>query len=88
MRSPWFSGLLFLAVAVVVMAALLVAGRVRAPIVIVGALLSVSVVGDLQVRQDDRLNERGSLRLMADPLRRRPLVLTRRPGGEAGGRTR
>src|SRR5664280_1298350 len=59
-----------------------------APIVIVGALLSVSVVGALQVRQDDRLNERGSLRLMADPLRRRPLVLTRRPGGEAGGRTR
>gem|GEM_PF-2957605 len=55
---------------------------------IVGALLSVSVVGALQVRQDDRLNERGSLRLMADPLRRRPLVLTRRPGGEAGGRTR
>ena len=30
MRSPWFSGLLFLAVAVVVMAALLVVGRVLA----------------------------------------------------------
>ena len=30
MRSPWFPGLLFLAVVVVVMAALLVAGRVLA----------------------------------------------------------
>src|SRR5450759_2555076 len=37
-------------------------GSLGAPIVIVGALLLVSVVGALQVRQNDRLSERGSLR--------------------------
>src|SRR5664280_2017196 len=41
-------------------------GSLGAPIVIVGALLLVSVVGALQVRQDDRLSERSSLRALKD----------------------
>jgi hypothetical protein len=65
-------------------------GRVLAawalPLVIVGAVLLVSVVGALQMRQDDRLSERGFLRLMADVVRRLPLLLAqRRARAQEGG---
>jgi TRAP-type uncharacterized transport system fused permease subunit len=90
LRSPWFSGLFYLAVLVVIVALLLAVGRVLAawalPLVIVGAVLLVSVVGALQMRQDDRLSERGFLRLMADVVRRLPLLLAqRRARAQEGG---
>jgi beta-lactamase regulating signal transducer with metallopeptidase domain len=37
---------------------------VAAALVVVAAALLVSIVGALQMRQDDRLSERGFLRLM------------------------
>jgi hypothetical protein len=81
LRSPWFSGLFYLTLLVVVVALLLVAGRVLAlwafPLVAAAAALLVAVVGALQLRQDDRLSERGFLRLMADVLHRLPLLLAR-----------
>ncbi len=81
LRSPWFSGLFYLTVVVVVVALLLVAGRVLAlwalPVVIVGAVLLVTVVGAFQLRADDRLAERNFVKLMGDVLRRLPSVFTR-----------
>jgi hypothetical protein len=81
LRSPWFSGLFYLTVVVVVIALLLVAGRVLAlwalPVVVVGAVLLVTVVGAFQLRADDRLAERNFVKLMGDVLRRLPLVFTR-----------
>lgn len=84
LRSPWFSGLFYLAVLVVVVTLLLVAGRVLAlwalPIVVVAAALLVSSIGALQMRQDDRLSERSFLQLMGDVFRRLPLLLARTRG--------
>lgn len=81
LRSPWFSGLFYLVVVVVVVALLLVVGEVIAPwalpLVVVGAVLLVSVVGALQLRADDRLHERNFVTLMGDVLRRLPLVFAR-----------
>ena len=81
LRSPWFSGLFYLTVVVVIVMMLLVVGRVLAlwalPLVILGAVFLVSVVGALQMRQDDQLSERGFLRLMADVFRRLPLLTSR-----------
>jgi hypothetical protein len=63
LRSPWFSGLFYLMVAVVIVSLLLVFGRLAPwwafPLVVLGAILLVSVVGALQMRQDDRLSELG-----------------------------
>ena len=63
------------------MVLLLVVGRVLAvwvlPVVAVAALLLITVVGALQMRQDNRLSERGLLELMADVLKRLPMLLPR-----------
>lgn len=84
LRSPWISGSFYLAVAVVVVAMLLVVARVLSiwalPAVLVAALLLVMAVGAYQLRQDDRLTERGFLALMTDVLKTLPLVAKRASG--------
>ncbi|MGW6700027.1 hypothetical protein [Nocardia sp. NPDC055049] len=81
LRSPWFSGLFYLAVLCVVIVLLLAAGRVlpiwSLPVVVAAAAILVSVVGALQMRQDDRLSERGFLALMGDVFRSLPTLLSR-----------
>ncbi|MDQ7807563.1 hypothetical protein Q5425_27830 [Amycolatopsis sp. A133] len=86
LRSPWFSGLFYLTAVVVITTLLLAVARILAlwalPVVIIGAVLLISVVGALQLRADDRLSERNFVKLMGDVLRRLPLVFRReRPGG-------
>ena len=75
------SGSFYLAAAVVIIVLLLVVGRMLTiwalPLVLVGALLLVMIVGAYQMRHDDRLSEKGFLRLMADVLKRLPLVAAR-----------
>lgn len=81
LRSPWFSGLFYLTLTVVVVALVLASGRVLAlwalPVVVAASALLISIVGALQMRQDDRLSERGFVRLMGDVLRRLPLLIGR-----------
>ena len=91
LRSPWFSGFFYIVVLAIVVGLLLVVASVLpawvVPIVIVGAVLLVALVGALQMRQDDRLSEKGFLQLMADVFRRLPLLLPRKQdkhGPEAG----
>ncbi|MEV4050770.1 hypothetical protein AB0J55_06240 [Amycolatopsis sp. NPDC049688] len=82
-RSPWVSGSFYLTVFLAVVAILLVAARVLSiwvvPIIVVGGLLGVSVVGALQLRHDDRLSERGFLKLMMVAVGRLPAMLVRSP---------
>lgn len=84
MRSPWLSGLFYLMVAVLIISLLLVVGHLAPwwafPLVVLGAVLLVSLVGALQMRQDDHLTEVGFLKLMGDVLRRLPLVVPRTAG--------
>src|SRR3569833_1662951 len=81
LRSPWFSGLFYLTGVVVVVALLLVAGRVLAlwalQVVVVGAVLLVTVVGAFLLRADNQLAERNFVKLMGDVVRRLPLLFTR-----------
>lgn len=84
-RSPWLTGTFYLLALAVIIALLLAAGRLlpiwALPVVLVGAPLLLSVVGAFQLRQDDRLTERGFLKLMTDALRQLPLLL--RPPGRS-----
>ncbi len=83
-RTPWASGAFYLVCVMVVIALLLVVGRVLAawtlPVVIIGAVVIVATVGALQLRQDDRLSERGFLSLMQDTLRHLPRLAGRGNG--------
>lgn len=54
------------------------------PIVVVGVALVVSIVGVLQLRQDDRLSEIGFVRLMGDTLKLLPLAFGRREREASG----
>jgi len=48
------------------------------PLVAIGSLLGVAVVGAFQLRQDDRLNEERFVELMALALKRLPLLARRK----------
>ena len=67
-QGPWLSGSFYLATMIVVVTVLLVAAKTVSswilPIVIVGAILAVSVVGAFQLRQDARLTEKNFLALV------------------------
>ena len=81
-RSPWTSGAFYLIVLIVATAAAAFAARVSplwtAPFVLIAGLLGLTVVGALQLRQDDRLSQRHFLALMAMAFRRLPLLSNRR----------
>jgi len=87
LRSPWVSGTFYLAAVIVVIALLLVVTTVAPawalPLVIIGAVLLVAVVGALQLRQDDQLSDEGFVKLMSETLRRLPVVWSR--GGTPSG---
>ncbi len=81
LRSPWVSGTFYLVALAVVVALLLVVGSVlppwALPVVIVGAVLLLAMVGALQLRQDDRLSDESFVKLMGEALRRLPLTWAR-----------
>jgi hypothetical protein len=81
-RGPWATGSFYLAVILILVAALLAAARLvpvwAFPVIVVGALLGTVVVGALQLRQD-RLREEGFLELMRLTLARLPLLVGRKP---------
>src|SRR5262249_33645945 len=80
LRSPWVSGTFYLVALSVAILLLLVVGEVTPlwvlPLIVVGTILLMATIGVLQLRQDDRLSERGFLRLMGDVMRRIPQVLS------------
>jgi Flp pilus assembly protein TadB len=67
-KGPWLSGLFYLLAAAVVAGIVLGAAAIvpiwAVPIILVAAILLLSVVGALQLRNDDKLSERGFLSLM------------------------
>jgi hypothetical protein len=87
LRSPWFSGLFYLTSAATIVALLLVAGSIlpawTLPIVIVGALLFLTTIGALQLRNDDRLAEKNFLVLMRLVLERLPLLFQKPKAGDS-----
>jgi internalin A len=83
--NPWISGSFYLFALVVILAVLMVAGNVLSPwwlpVTILGGLLLVTVVGALQLRNDDKLTDRRFIQLMRLAFHQIPLLgnLTRPP---------
>jgi hypothetical protein len=77
-KSPWRSGSFYLVTAVVIIACLtIVAQFVSLPllfIVLIGSIITVGIVGALQLRQDEKLNEKNFLSLMIETYMRLPLL--------------
>lgn len=67
--NPWVSGSFYLIVIIAVVVVFSVAGHVLSiyalPIVVIGGLLALAIIGALQLRQDERLSEDNFLKLMA-----------------------
>lgn len=79
--SPWASGSFYLIVFIVVLAALSVVGHmlplVALPIITIGAVIALSVIGAFQMRQDSKLSEKNFLELMALSFRYLPWLRRR-----------
>lgn len=76
--GPWASGLFYLLALILVIVALgVIASAVSVwiiPVIAVGGLLGLTMIGALQLRQDGALREESFLRLMTLTLQQLPLV--------------
>ncbi len=67
--NPWVSGLFYLIVFIVVIAALSVVAKmlpvIALLVVLLGGILALSTIGAFQLRQDDKLGQKNFLELMA-----------------------
>jgi hypothetical protein len=67
--NPWISGSFYLTVFVVVIVIMLIAAKmislIALPIVIIGGLLALSIIGAFQLRQDNQLSQKNFVELMA-----------------------
>jgi Flp pilus assembly protein TadB len=67
--SPWLSGSFYLVVFLMVFALVSVAGHwlpiYALPLVLIGGILALSIIGAFQLRQDERLSEDNFVKLMA-----------------------
>lgn len=86
--APWISGSFYLAALLIVATVFLVIARsvpaLVLPVVILGSILAVSIVGAFQLRQDERLSQRNFLDLMLMVFRQVPL-LSKRPKSGGNG---
>jgi internalin A len=89
-RSPWASGGFYLVAFLAVISGLGALGNWLSgwvfPLVMVGGLLTLSVIGALQLKHDERLSEEGFLKLMAIALKSLPLLRKLgKPSNDTGG---
>jgi internalin A len=77
-NNPWVSGSFYLLVVIVVFAVLLAVGRLLSPwwlpVLIVGGLLLVTVVGAFQLKNDDKLADASFLKLLQLAFKQLPLI--------------
>ncbi|OQP64994.1 hypothetical protein [Niastella populi] len=77
-NNPWVSGTFYLFVAIFIFGGLACCANFVSwavmPIVIIGGILIIGVIGGLQLRNDDKLKEEGFLKLMGETYKRLPLL--------------
>jgi hypothetical protein len=77
-RNPWISGSFYLAAFAIVLAVLFAAAKTiplwALPVVIVGALCAVSVIGALQLKQDRGISDKSFLALMGLAFKQVPFL--------------
>ena len=80
-NNPWISGSFYLFVAVVLGAALLVIAKslsfVYFPVIVIGSIVGLSVVGALQLRNDGILDDKTFLELMVASFKYMPIIGSR-----------
>ena len=87
-NNPWLSGSFYLFVVIVVGVFILIAVNVIRswlvlPLVVVGALIALLLIGVFQLRNDDRLSEKSFLELVGLTLKQLPLIrIPKKSGGE------
>lgn len=77
-NNPWISGSFYLFVAVVVIAGLAVISQtvnwVVLPIILIGGILVIALIGILQLRNDDQITDKSFLSLIVETYKRLPLL--------------
>ena len=77
-NNPWISGSFYLFVAIIVMTGLAVISNtvhwLLLPIIIIGGILLIGVVGAFQLRNDDKLKDESFLKLMTETYKSLPLL--------------
>ena len=77
-NNPWISGSFYLFVAIVVITGLAVLGNMLAwyllPLIIIGGILIIGVVGAFQLKNDDKLKDETFLSLIQETYKRLPLL--------------
>lgn len=77
-NNPWISGSFYLFVAVVVIAGLAVISQTVnwkvLPIILIGGILVISLIGILQLRNDDQITDKSFLSLIVETYKRLPLL--------------
>jgi Flp pilus assembly protein TadB len=72
--NPWITGSFYAAVFLVVAVVLGHLPLIALPMVIIGGLLALSVIGAFQMRQDEKLSQENFLKLMALSLKYLPWI--------------
>jgi hypothetical protein len=77
-NNPWLSGSFYLFVAIVAITGLAVLSNsvswVALPIVIIGGILIIGIVGALQLKNDDKLKDESFVKLITETYKRLPLL--------------
>lgn len=77
-NNPWISGSFYLFVAIVVLTGLAVISNTvhwsLLPILIIGGILLIGVIGAFQLRNDDKLKDESFIKLMTETYKRLPLL--------------
>jgi hypothetical protein len=77
-NNAWINGSFYLVLFIVVMTAFAVIGKtipaVLLPVVIIGGLLTIGIIGAFQLRNDDSLSEKNFLTLILETYKRLPLL--------------
>jgi amino acid transporter len=77
-NNPWISGLFYLFATVIIMAGLATIAKVLSvwilPLLILGGLLLLTVIGAFQLRNDNQIEEKNFLALMKLAFKQIPLL--------------
>jgi hypothetical protein len=77
-NNPWISGLFYLFLFVVVISAISVVSNyvhwTLFPIILIGGILLIGVIGALQLKNDDKLKDKSFIKLISETYKRLPLL--------------
>lgn len=77
-NNPWISGSFYLTLAAIVITGLAVVSNtvnwILLPIIIIGGILVIGLVGILQLRNDDKIEDKSFVKLISETYKRLPLL--------------